>query len=196
MGDETLITQRIAGGLAAIESLRDQIPAIRTVCDVVTDVLAEGGTLYTAGNGGSAAQALHLAEELIGRYRADRAPQRAICLNADTCALTCIANDYGFEQIFARQVEALATERDVFLALSTSGNSANIVNALATARRRGAATIGLLGNDGGQARALCDHALVVPVKDSAHVQEAHQVVVHLICEIVEAKCGQKALDAG
>jgi D-sedoheptulose 7-phosphate isomerase len=147
--------------------------------------LEAGGTIFTAGNGGSAAQAMHLAEELIGRYRSNRAPHRAICLNVDPAAITCIANDFGFEKVFARQCEALLREGDALVVLSTSGTSPNIIAALETARKKGATTIGLLGRTGGTCRDLCDHALLIPSDDSAHIQEAHQAAIHLICEAVE-----------
>ena len=173
--------------MAAIGALRDQIAPITQLTNEVYDCLRSGGTLYTAGNGGSAAQALHLAEELIGRYRSDRPAQRAICLNTDPTALTCIGNDFGFEHIFSRQAEALVRPGDVLLVLSTSGQSENLVNALETAGQRGATTLGLLGASGGACRELCDHSIVVPGKDSAHIQEAHQVVIHLICEVVEQR---------
>jgi D-sedoheptulose 7-phosphate isomerase len=180
------IYDRIDGSVAAITALRDQAGRIRDLARAVLDRLRAGGTLYTAGNGGSATQALHLAEELIGRYRDDRPPLRAMCLNADPSAITCIANDYGYAQVFSRQCEALLGEQDTLVALSTSGNSENVVAALQVARRRQALTIGLLGNGGGRCAGLCDHAVIVPGNDSAHVQEAHQVAVHLICELIEA----------
>jgi D-sedoheptulose 7-phosphate isomerase len=185
MTQSDAINARIDGSLAAIEALRHQAGRIRDLARTVLDRLRAGGTLYTAGNGGSATQAMHLAEELIGRYREERPPLRALCLNADPSALTCIANDYGYGQVFSRQCEALMDERDALLVLSTSGNSDNVVAALQVARRRRALTIGLLGNGGGRCAALCDHAVIVPGDDSAHVQEAHQVAVHLICELIE-----------
>lgn len=192
MNDKARIKKRIDGSLAAIGALRDQIAVIGDLTGEVYECLRSGGTLYTAGNGGSAAQALHLAEELIGRYRDDRPAQRAICLNADPTALTCIANDYGFEHIFSRQVEALVRPGDVLLVLSTSGDSANVVNALQTAGLRGATTIGLLGGNGGACRELCDHSIVAAGKDSAHIQEAHQVMIHLICEVIEQRVAADA----
>lgn len=185
MAEHSHLITRIEGSLAAIGFLREQIETVTRVCDTVTQSLRDGGCIYTCGNGGSAAQALHLAEELIGRYRSDRPAQRAICLNADATALTCIANDFGYEQVFARQCQALLTPADVLVVLSTSGNSPNVVNALHTAGECGATTIGLLGKDGGACLQLCDHALAIPGGDSAHVQEAHQVLIHLICEAVE-----------
>ena len=186
-----LIAKRIDGSLAAIASLRTPPHAqhLAAIIETVRDRLKLGGTIYTCGNGGSAAEALHLAEELIGRYRGDRPPHRAMCLNADPTALTCIANDFGFERIFARQCEALLTDRDALIVFSTSGNSPNIVQALQAAKARGAMTIGLLGcsggRDGGSAAAECARSLIVPAQDSAHIQEAHQVALHLICEALE-----------
>lgn len=191
-----MFEQRISGSIAAIESLRGQRDVLSRIAQRVIECLSRGGTVYTAGNGGSAAQALHLAEELIGRYRSNRPALRAICLNADPTALTCIANDFGFDQIFARQCEALITPNDVLIVLSTSGQSPNIIRALETTRRQAGSTIGLLGRNGGAARALCDLALVIGnlepnssmdfATDSAHIQDAHQVALHLICEAAEA----------
>jgi D-sedoheptulose 7-phosphate isomerase len=179
------IIARLDGSLAAIEALRQHSGRIAEIAAVLLEALRQGRTIYTAGNGGSAAQALHLAEELIGRYRGDRGPLRAICLNADPTALTCIANDFGFDQVFARQCTGLARRGDVLVVLSTSGNSANVVEALRAARRAGAVTVGLLGNGGGRCTGLCDHALALELRDSAWVQEAHQVLIHLLCELIE-----------
>jgi D-sedoheptulose 7-phosphate isomerase len=190
MKDRDAINERLEGTIGAIQSLRDQLDETLALAQVVIDRLAAGGTIYTCGNGGSAAEAMHLSEELIGRYRGqDRPAQRAMCLNADPTAMTCIANDFGYEHVFSRQVEAMATAGDVLVALTTSGNSANITNALNAAKANGAATIGLLGKGGGEALALCDHAIIVAGNDSAHIQEGHLVVVHLICEAVERHAG-------
>ncbi|MCI0363637.1 MAG: SIS domain-containing protein [Phycisphaerales bacterium] len=189
MNTQELFAKRIEGSLTAIGSLRGQLAELASIAEAVVERLRAGGTLYTAGNGGSAAQALHLAEELIGRYRGNREPLRAVCLNADSTALTCIGNDFGFDQIFARQCQALLRPGDVLLVMSTSGKSANIVNALRAARSAGAATFGFLGGDGGACREWCDTAILVGsrevVGDSAFIQDAHQVALHLICEKVE-----------
>lgn len=176
---------RIEGSLAAIEPLRDQLDELETICQAVISTIESGGTIYTAGNGGSAAEALHLAEELIGRYRADRPAYRAICLNADPTVMTCIANDFGYEQVFARQCEGLLRPGDLLVVLSTSGNSPNIVRALELAAARKVRSVGLLGKEGGDAAPLCSHAMIVSGGDSAHVQEAHLVIIHLLCEAVE-----------
>lgn len=186
--------ERSAATIAALASLADPIEAAAAA---ITASLTGGGTVYTCGNGGSAAEAIHLAEELIGNYKdRSRPPQRGVSLCTDAAALTCIANDFGFDQVFARQCEALLTERDVLVALSTSGNSPNVVNALAVARAKGATTIGLLGRGGGEATAHCDHAIVVPGEESAHAQEAHLVIVHLFCEAVEAHASGPRITEG
>ena len=184
-----LLTERLDGSVAAVTSLRDQLEVLIRIGAAVNEMVTRGGTLYTAGNGGSAAQALHLAEELVGRYRGDRRPVPAVCLNADPTALTCIANDYGYEHVFARVCEALLTPGDVLLVLSTSGGSENVVRALQVARKIDVTTVGLLGRTGGACLDLVDHAVLVPFDDSAHVQEAHQVAIHLICEMVEEQLG-------
>jgi len=180
-----LFTRRLDGTLAAVGSLRAELPQIIAIAETVRERLARGGTIYTCGNGGSAAEAMHFAEELIGRYRSNRPPRRAICLNADATVLTCIANDFGFDQVFARACEAMLTSVDALVVFSTSGNSENIVLALQTAQARGAVTIGLLGKGGGRCAALCKHAMVIDSSDSAHVQEAHQAVLHMLCESLE-----------
>ena len=185
MSHTDTILRRLDGSMAAIGSLRDQVYRIDAVGTALIDRLNRGGTLYTAGNGGSAAQAMHLAEELIGRYRGDRPALRAVCLNADPTALTCIANDFGYEQVFARQCEALLGPDDVLLVLSTSGRSPNLVEALKAAKQCDTLSIGLLGSDGGACGPLCDHQITIDATDSAFVQEAHQVVVHLLCEMIE-----------
>ena len=192
MSDAQSTDRRLEGSITAISALRDQLNGIADLSAAVVEALHGGGTIYACGNGGSAAEAMHLTEELIGRYRGRVRPaQRAVCLNADVAAMTCIANDFGYDRVFSRQVEALLTDRDALVVLSTSGNSANIINALKSARTNGAMTIGLLGKSGGECVALCDHAIVAQGEDSAHIQEAHLVIVHLICEAVERACAAK-----
>jgi D-sedoheptulose 7-phosphate isomerase len=176
---------RIAASLEAISSLSAEVERIERIADLVADRLADGGTVFTAGNGGSAAEALHLAEELVGRYRTNRVPLRAMCLAADPTALTCIANDFGFEQVFARQVAALAGPLDCLILFSTSGRSPNLAAAAVAARAKGATVIGLLGGDGGTLLPQCHEAVVVRARDSAACQEAHQVLLHIVCERLE-----------
>jgi D-sedoheptulose 7-phosphate isomerase len=153
----------------------------------VADAVSAGRTLFTCGNGGSSADALHLAEEFVGRYRSNRRPLPAVCLNADVTALTCIANDFGYEAIFARQLAALGRPGDVLVVFSTSGNSPNILRAIETAREREMLVVGLLGKDGGAARELTHHAIIVPSANTARIQEAHGLLLHAICEEVEQR---------
>lgn len=183
--DPAFIRDRVIQSAEAIAALAEQAPQIDRLARELRAALAEGGRVYTCGNGGSAAEAMHLAEELIGRYKRDRRPFPAVCLNADPTAITCIANDYGFEQIYARQVEALASRGDALLVFSTSGNSPNVVAALETARRKGVTTLGLLGKGGGACAPLCDHAVIVAATQTEFIQEAHQVILHLLIEAVE-----------
>ncbi|MCP4759571.1 MAG: SIS domain-containing protein [Planctomycetes bacterium] len=180
-----MFEQRLQGSLSTIQSLAGHLGSIARISDIIIERLGDRCTVWTAGNGGSAAQALHLSEELVGRYRDDRRPLASAMLASDPTALTCIANDYGFEYVFERPLRAMARPKDVLLVLSTSGNSPNLVRALEAARSFDCLTIGLLGGDGGKCRQLCDHALVVDETDSAFIQDAHQVVIHLICEAVE-----------
>jgi D-sedoheptulose 7-phosphate isomerase len=179
-----------------IDELRDALAAfspqagdVDAVATLVADALLAGRTLFTCGNGGSAADAMHLAEELVGRYRSNRRPLAAICLNADVGAITCIANDFGYEVVFARQLEGLARQGDVLVAFSTSGGSPSILKALEAARQRGVAAVALLGKGGGAARELADHAIVVPSANSARIQEIHGLILHAICEEVEGRFG-------
>lgn len=185
--DQRFIATRLDRSARAIAALAELSGVIERIGLAARDCFARGGTLYTCGNGGSAAEALHLAEELIGKYRRPRRPFPAVCLNADPTALTCIANDYGYETVFARQIEALGRAGDVLVGFSTSGQSPNIARAFETARARNVTTIGLLGKDGGRCAALSDLALIVPSPDTETIQECHQVVLHLILEAVEAE---------
>jgi D-sedoheptulose 7-phosphate isomerase len=161
------------------------IEAARKIAEVVTGAMRAGNKLLIAGNGGSAADAQHIAAEIIGRYKQDRPAYAALALTTDTSALTAIANDYGFERVFARQVEGLGRPGDVLLVLSTSGRSPNILAALKTARQRGLITIGFTGVAGTALGALCDHLLVAPSDDTAVIQQIHLTLAHGICETIE-----------
>jgi D-sedoheptulose 7-phosphate isomerase len=176
------IRRSIASRRAAMDALRDSADVVARIAQTVAAALARGGKVLACGNGGSAAEAMHLTEEMIGRFSRDRAALAAISLSADPTALTCIANDFGFEAVFARQVAALGTKGDVLVALSTSGKSPNVLKALETARQKGLTTIGLLGRPGSPAEALCDIAFTAHVDTSAHVQELHLAVIHLVLE--------------
>ena len=157
----------------------------RKIADTIIGALRHGHKLLIVGNGGSAANAQHIAAEIVGRYKQDRPAYAAIALTTDTSALTAIANDYGFEQVFARQIAALGKRGDALLALSTSGRSPNILAALTTARERGIVTIGMTGSRGERLGTLCDHLLVAPSDDTAVIQQIHLALAHGICEAIE-----------
>jgi D-sedoheptulose 7-phosphate isomerase len=149
------------------------------------EALCAGGRLLVAGNGGSAADAQHLVAEFVVRLSANRPALRAVALTTDSSILTAAANDFGFETVFARQVEALGSAGDVFLGISTSGNSPNIVCALEAARAAGMTTLGLSGGTGGRMVGLCDYAIVIPSSVTMHVQESHLALEHIFCMLVE-----------
>jgi D-sedoheptulose 7-phosphate isomerase len=163
----------------------------RKIADVIASALRSSNKLLLAGNGGSAADAQHIAAEIVGRYKMDRPAFAAIALTTDTSALTAIGNDYGFEQIFARQVEGLGRRGDVLLALSTSGRSANILAALKVARQQGLVTVGFTGAKGAGMAASCDHLLVAPSDDTAVIQQIYMAFAHGICDVVEQALTQK-----
>ena len=160
---------------------------VERAAEMVRDALESGGKLLIFGNGGSAADAQHIAGELVNRFLQKRRALPAIALTTDGGVLTCIANDTGFENVFARQIEAIGTKGDVCLAISTSGQSANIVVACEQARSKGIKVIGLLGRDGGRVAPLCDLALVVPSEDTQRIQETHNLIGHILCELIESE---------
>ncbi len=153
--------------------------------DLVRKSLKNGGKLLLMGNGGSAGDAQHIAAELVGRYKKERQSVPALALTVDTSALTAIGNDYGFEEIFSRQIEGLGRKGDVVLAISTSGLSENVTRGVQQARVMGIHTIGLLGKEGGTLKDIVDLALVVPSQETARIQEAHITIGHIICEILD-----------
>lgn len=177
---------QVTEAVRVVQSLLDQLDQMEQIVTIVRDALLDGHTVYTCGNGGSATDAIHLAEEFVGRYRSNRRPLPVVCLNTDPGALTCIANDFGYEEVFSRQLAALSRAGDVLVCFSTSGNSPNLLAALEVARERGVISIALLGKDGGQALGRADHALVVNSNESARIQEAHTLILHTICEECEA----------
>jgi D-sedoheptulose 7-phosphate isomerase len=158
--------------------------AIENAARLIAQGFARGGKVIAFGNGGSMCDAMHFAEELTGRFRRDRKALPAIALS-DPSHLTCVGNDYGFEQVFARGVEAYAAAGDVVLGLSTSGNSPNVIRGLATARELGCHTIALLGKDGGQLAGSCELQIIVPGEHSDRIQELHTLILHIIIECVE-----------
>ncbi len=151
--------------------------------------LINGGKILFCGNGGSAADSQHLAAELTGRFIKDRRPLAAMALSSDTSALTCIGNDYSFDEIFARQVAGMGRAGDVLIAISTSGNSCNVIRAVEEAKKHGMLTIGLLGRDGGKLLSMCDHNIVVPSDVTARIQECHILIGHTLCGLIENELG-------
>jgi D-sedoheptulose 7-phosphate isomerase len=182
------IAAHLERSLAALQRTAQDAALLATARKIAAAVIAalrSGNKLLIIGNGGSAADAQHIAAEIVGRYKQDRPACAAIALTTDTSALTAIANDYGFEQVFARQIEGLGARGDVLLALSTSGRSPNILAALRIARQRGFVTIGFTGITGEALTSLCDHLLVAPSDDTPVVQQIHLAVAHGICDEIE-----------
>ena len=165
-----------------IESLQSHI---YTASIITTEALKNGHKILLCGNGGSAADAQHIAAELSGRYKSERRGLAGIALTTDTSVLTAVGNDYGFDRIFDRQVEALAREGDVLIGISTSGHSKNVVRALSLARNMGCRTIGLSGRDGGVMNEFCDINIVVPSDDTPRIQEMHIMIGHIICQAID-----------
>lgn len=172
-------------GLSKAVQSADLRATTHTIARAVADALKAGNKLLLIGNGGSAADAQHIAAEIVGRYKEERPGWAAIALTTDTSALTAIANDYGFEQVFARQVQGLARRGDVLFALTTSGRSPNIIAALKVARDLGVTTIGFTGTKGESMRASCDHLFVSPTDDTPVIQQIHMMAMHAICDEVE-----------
>ncbi|NBF00655.1 SIS domain-containing protein, partial [Nonomuraea sp. K271] len=161
--------------------MAELVPAVEAVADLLIETFTHGGILYTMGNGGSAADAQHLTGELVGRYKRDRRPLPAVTLSTDATVMTCIGNDYAYEEVFARQVQALARAGDVVAAFTTSGNSPNVVEALAAARSRGAVTVLFGGGAGGGVAAKhADHLLLAPSSETPRIQEIHTLMLHMI----------------
>ncbi len=169
------------------QDLLGQADQIERIARRLAEVLRGGGVIYALGNGGSAADAQHMACELVGRFQMERAPLPCHALSTDTSVLTAVANDYAVEDVFTKQVQAFVGEGDAVIGLSTSGNSPNVVSALREARRRGALTIGFTGRGGGALAAECDLLLAVPADSTPRVQEAHGTVIHILCDLIETE---------
>jgi D-sedoheptulose 7-phosphate isomerase len=163
----------------------DRRALISAVAVLMADAIRAGGKVLFFGNGGSAADAQHIAAELVGRYLKDRRALPAIALTTDSSVLTCVSNDYGFEHVFRRQVEALCRPGDVAFGISTSGRSPNVIEALEAARAIGARTVGLTGASGGAMQSVCDECIRFPSEDTPRIQEGHTLIGHILCEIVE-----------
>ena len=196
-----------AGRLLLIRSLEEHLESLKSLMDTKLEEIEQTGELLfqtlisgnkalLCGNGGSAADAQHIAAELVGRYEQPRRAWPAIALTTDTSALTAISNDFGYDEVFARQVQALARKDDLLIAISTSGRSPNVIRAVEKAKELGCKTIALTGGDGGLLASLCDYALIVPSNRTARVQEAHITIGHLWCEMVDAMAGEEPRGKG
>jgi len=174
--------EHLKASKATMESIGDSLEIAAKLC---IESLQNGGKILIFGNGGSAADAQHIAAELVGRYKAERKGLAAIALTTDTSALTSIGNDYGYKRVFDRQVEALANKGDAVIGISTGGSSANVISALKLANDLGCKTIGLSGRDGGKMNTLCNVNLVVPAEDTPRIQEMHIVIGHTICHLID-----------
>ena len=186
MGNE--IAQRLKESAQLKQTIASsQIKEIESAVNLIVRAYKAGGKVVLFGNGGSAADAQHIASELVGQFMLKRQAFPAIALTTNTSILTAVANDYGYETVFSRQIEALVTEKDIVIGVSTSGNSPNVVEAIETAKVRGAKTIGLTGGNGGKLAQVADLALTVPSNVTPRIQEAHITIGHILCELVEKK---------
>lgn len=172
--------------MTMFNALEPLFPQISDIGIVMQNTIKAGGKILLMGNGGSAADSQHIAAEIVGRFKKERKGLPAIALTTDTSILTSVGNDYGYDYIFARQIEALCRAEDLVIGITTSGNSTNIVNAMQVAKEIGATTIGLTGGNGGKLTAICDHNLIMPSSVTARIQEAHIFVGHCLCEILES----------
>jgi D-sedoheptulose 7-phosphate isomerase len=187
MSSAELARQRLRESQEVKRALEAEVPRIVEVAEALLAALRAGGKALLFGNGGSAADAQHLAAELVGRFAIDRAPLAAIALTVDTSALTAISNDYGFDEVFARQVLALGSPRDVAVALSTSGRSPNVIRGAQAARDKGLVTVALTGQDGGTLKEHVDYCVCVPSTVTSRIQECHILIGHILCEILEGE---------
>ncbi|MCX6016723.1 MAG: SIS domain-containing protein [Chloroflexales bacterium] len=179
---------QLAESTAISAAMQTQADTVEQIATIIAENVLTGHTLFTCGNGGSAADAGHFAEELSGRYRGNRRALPAQSLSIDALVITCIANDFGYDAVFARQLEALGRAGDLLVVLSTSGNSTSILAAIDTARAIGITTFAMLGKGGGTATGRADYQIIVPSNDSGRIQEAHMQIIHYICEVIEQRC--------
>jgi D-sedoheptulose 7-phosphate isomerase len=180
-----LIKEHISEHRATVDLIADLDEPIEKVANILIRCLEKGGTIFWCGNGGSASDSQHLAGELVGRFVKERKPLKSIALTADSAVMTCIVNDYGYEHIFSRQVEALGSDGDVLVGITTSGNSQNVLNAFEVAKQKDMTTIALLGKGGGSSIDLVEHPIVVPSNSTARIQEMHILIGHILCDLIE-----------
>ena len=180
-----IIKNHILEHRSILDSVMQLDDSIEKVANLFVQSLEKGGTILWCGNGGSASDSQHLAGELVGRFVGERKPLKSIALTADSAVTTCIVNDYGFEQIFSRQVEALGLKGDILVGISTSGNSNNVLNAFKVAKKKGITTVGLLGKGGGKAKSLTSESILVSSNSTARIQEMHILIGHILCDLIE-----------
>jgi len=185
--EQRVIAELLEGSNVLRQTAESLSSDIVNVAEHIITALRAGGKIMICGNGGSAADFQHFAAELVGRYRRERQSWPAIALTVDSSVLTSLSNDYGFEQVFARQVQGFGQPQDILIAISTSGRSANVLAAVKVASTLGIKTIGLTGADGGKLAALVDHPLLIPSTNTAFIQQGHMAVIHLLCELVEER---------
>ena len=186
---ENIIKQRFVDHLEVAQAVMDSsiLKQIETIATVIKKALVEGHKVLFCGNGGSAADSQHLAAEFVGRFQKERRGLPAIALTVDTSILTAVGNDYGYDKVFVRQVEALAQAGDVLVGISTSGNSANVVEAIELAKTKGVYCVGMTAAVGGKMATLCDECIAVPAKITARAQEMHILIGHILCELVDGE---------
>jgi D-sedoheptulose 7-phosphate isomerase len=191
----SVFDQAIAEHLMVINSLREQQPLLQRIAEKMTSAILAGHKVLWCGNGGSAADSQHLAAELMGHFRRERRGLPSIALTTDTSILTAVANDYGYERVFERQVEALCTKGDVLVGISTSGSSKNVCAALKSARKSGAFTVAFTGQGGGAMASVADITLSIASKDTARIQEGHILCGHMLCDWIELHVCERKLDS-
>jgi D-sedoheptulose 7-phosphate isomerase len=192
--NEQLIRERFESSIETKKKIIDNDDMIRSIdelANTIANTIANGGKLLICGNGGSASDALHIAGEIVGRFQKERKSYAAIALNSDVATMTAIANDYGYDEVFSRQVEGLMNPDDILLGISTSGNSQNIIKAFEKAHEIGGKTALLSGRDGGKLKSISDFSIVVPSDVTARIQESHLLIYHIMCEIIENTLSEK-----
>jgi D-sedoheptulose 7-phosphate isomerase len=180
-----IIKNHIIEHRSVLDSVMQLDESIQKVANLFIRCLDKGGTIFWCGNGGSASDSQHLAGELVGRFVGERKPLKSIALTADSAVMTCIVNDYGYEHIFSRQLQALGSKGDVLVGITTSGNSKNVLNAFKVAKKKGITTVGLLGKGGGKAKSLASESIIVSSNSTARIQEMHILIGHILCDLIE-----------
>ncbi len=189
---KNIIKERLQESIRVKESIINNsiiLDVMSNIAEEISNTIKNGNKIILCGNGGSASDALHFAGEIIGRFQKERPAWPAVVLNSDVATITAIANDYGYKDVFARQAEAHVNAGDVFIGISTTGNSENVYCAAETAKRKGAKIVAFLGGDGGKLGSQADYPVIVPCNNTARIQESHITLIHIICEIIEEKLG-------